>query len=105
MKRLTNLALTYVALPTVLLTAVLYAFATRHPGPYQRLFESQWDAILAGFAITGSGLLGLAFGVRLCFSVLGAYQPENVRNGLVAMVVGGTVCGVGVVLLWGLLAP
>lgn len=105
MKRLANLALTAVALPATVLTVALYALATRRPGPYQRLFETQWDAILAGFAITGVGLIGLSYGARLCFSVLGAYQPENVRFGLIAMAIGAVIGGAGVTLLWGLLTP
>ncbi|MER6023817.1 hypothetical protein [Streptomyces anulatus] len=94
-----------VAFPAALFTSAGYVLATRQPGPYQRAFEGQWDAIAAGFAVTVCGVLAVAYGVRLCFSVLGGFQPDNVRRGALALLVGLLVCGVGLLLLWRLLAP
>ncbi|BAG17293.1 hypothetical protein ACIQUZ_25825 [Streptomyces griseus] len=93
-----------VAFPSALFTAAGYVLATRTPGPYQRLFEDQWDAILTGAAVTMCGVLASAYGVRLCFSVLGGFQPDNVRRGVLALVAGVLVGGVGLSLLWRLLA-
>ncbi|MCL6289300.1 hypothetical protein ACFYUM_21545 [Streptomyces fimicarius] len=94
-----------VAFPAALFTSAGYVLATREPGPYQRAFEDQWDAIAAGFAVTVCGALAVAHGIRLCFSVLGGFQPDNVRRGTLALVAGLLVCGVGLLLLWRLLAP
>lgn len=69
-----------VAFPAALFTSAGYVLATRKPGPYQRAFEGQWDAIAAGFAVTVCGVLAVVYGVRLCFSVLGGFQPDNVRR-------------------------
>ncbi|WP_030584988.1 hypothetical protein [Streptomyces anulatus] len=94
-----------VAFPAALLTSAGYVLATREPGPYQRAFEDQWDAIAAGFAVTACGVPAVAHGFRLCFSVLGGFQPDNVRRGTLALIAGLLVCGVGALTLWRLLAP
>ncbi|PCG87260.1 hypothetical protein CIB93_03620 [Streptomyces sp. WZ.A104] len=92
-----------VAFPAALFTSAGYVLATRDQGPYQRVFEDQWDAIAAGFAVTACGALVVAYGARLCFSVLGGFQPDNVRRGALALLGGALVCGVGLLLLWRLL--
>ncbi|KUL37488.1 hypothetical protein ADL22_21245 [Streptomyces sp. NRRL F-4489] len=94
-----------VAFPSALLTTVGYVLATRTPGYYQRLFEGQWDAIATGFALASFGVLVLAYGVRRAFSVLGGFQPDNVRRGLVAVLGGVLVLGLGGAVLWRLLVP
>ncbi|GAB2917661.1 MULTISPECIES: hypothetical protein [unclassified Streptomyces] len=94
-----------VAFPAALFTSAGYVLATREPGPYQRAFESQWDAIAVGVAVTLCGALALGHGARLCFSVLGGFQPDNVRRGALALAAGLLVCAVGLLLLWRLLAP
>ncbi|TSB31455.1 hypothetical protein OG422_18440 [Streptomyces sp. NBC_01525] len=94
-----------VAFPSALLTTVGYVLATRTPGRYQRLFEGQWDAIAGGFTIATFGLLVLSYGTRRCFSVLGGFQPDNVRRGVLAMLGGILTFAMGGLMLWHLLIP
>ncbi|SEF16493.1 hypothetical protein [Jiangella alba] len=91
--------------PAVLITAIGYLVAQRRPGHLKDAFAGQWDAIFGALTLLTLGLLGLGHGLWLCFSVLGGFQPDNVRRGLLVSVVGIAVGVVGASLLWVILAP
>jgi hypothetical protein len=83
------------------LTALGYLLAQRWPGLFKEAFESQWDAAYAAMTLISCGVLGLGHGLYLGFSVSGAFQPDNLRDGaaytgvgLLLLAVGGTLLGV-----------
>jgi cellobiose-specific phosphotransferase system component IIC len=95
----------FVAIPALLVTAIGAVLAQRRPGHFKDTFESQWDAILGSVTLLIIGVIGLVFGLSLCLAVLGAYQADNVRRGLVLAALGLVVALVGATLLWMVLVP
>jgi len=89
----------------VLITAIGYLLAQHRPGHLKDTFGSQWDAIFGALTLLTVGLLALGHGLWLCFSVLGGFQADNVRRGVVVSVAGIAVGLVGASLLWALLVP
>jgi hypothetical protein len=91
------------ALVACVLTPIGYLFATRYPGSYQDAFRSHWEIIGAGFLLVVLGLLEMSRGLVLCFSVLGAFESDNLIRGAGSVLLGSGIGALGTAVLYNLL--
>jgi hypothetical protein len=81
-------------LVSLVFTAVGF-FVTRNSS-VQAVFRDDTDVVLAASGVLVLGVLLTLWGLELCFSVMGAFEEDNVLRGAVLTLVGLGLATVGV---------
>ncbi|GHD42170.1 hypothetical protein [Streptomyces galbus] len=85
------------------LTPVGYVLATREHSRFRNAFQDHWEIIAAGLVLVVLGLLEMSRGIALCFSVLGAFEENNLNRGAASLLVGCAISALGAAVLYSLL--
>ncbi len=85
------------------LTPIGYLLATRNPNRFQDAFQNHWEIIAAGLLLVVFGLLETGRGLVLGFSVVGAFQDNNLARGAGSLLAGAGISALGATLLYNVL--
>lgn len=91
------------ALVACVLTPAGYLLATREHSRFRGAFQEHWEIIAAGLVLVVLGLLEMARGMALCFSVLGAFEEDNLIRGAGSLLIGSGISALGAAVLYRLL--
>ena len=86
------------------LTSIGYLLAARNPNRFQDAFQNDWVIIGAGLLLVVFGLLETGRGLVLGFSVVGAFQDNNLTRSAGSLLVGAGIGALGAALLFNVLS-
>jgi hypothetical protein len=81
------------------LTPIGYLLATRNHNRFQDAFQNDWEIIAAGILLVVFGLVEMGRGLVLGFSVVGAFQDNNLTRSAGSLLAGAGIGALGAALL------